>query len=216
MSKDEVLLERLDRIERKLELMASSAESSHDLHETLAPILKGAFMSMLAEFSAMEHKVNLDDLFNLFRRIMFSVRDITYVLEQLENIIELWRTVEPMIKPLFLSSVESLDKMEQNGTFAKVSALAEIGSKTADAFTPEQISSMGETLVFFLSVLEKMSNPETKAMLEKLVDGMADVDLAAATDGGMMSLVKTMGSKDVRKGLGVALEMTKVLGKIKE
>ncbi len=216
MSKDEVLLERLDRIERKLELMASSAESSHDLHETLAPILKGAFMSMLAEFSAMEHKVNLDDLFNLFRRIMFSVRDITYVLEQLENIIELWRTVEPMIKPLFLSSVESLDKMEQNGTFAKVSALAEIGSKTANAFTPEQISSMGETLVFFLSVLEKMSNPETKAMLEKLVDGMADVDLAAATDGGMMSLVKTMGSKDVRKGLGVALEMTKVLGKIKE
>lgn len=216
MSKDEVLLERLDRIERKLELMASSAESSHDLHETLAPILKGAFMSMLAEFSAMEHKVNLDDLFNLFRRIMFSVRDITYVLEQLENIIELWRTVEPMIKPLFLSSVESLDKMEQNGTFAKVSALAEIGSKTADAFTPEQISSMGETLVFFLSVLEKMSNPETKAMLEKLVNGMADVDLAAATDGGMMSLVKTMGSKDVRKGLGVALEMTKVLGKIKE
>ncbi len=216
MSKDEVLLERLDRIERKLELMASSAESSHDLHETLAPILKGAFMSMLAEFSTMEHKVNLDDLFNLFRRIMFSVRDITYVLEQLENIIELWRTVEPMIKPLFLSSVESLDKMEQNGTFAKVSALAEIGSKTANAFTPEQISSMGETLVFFLSVLEKMSNPETKAMLEKLVDGMADVDLAAATDGGMMSLVKTMGSKDVRKGLGVALEMTKVLGKIKE
>jgi len=216
MSKDEVLLERLDRIERKLELMASSAESSHDLHETLAPILKGAFMSMLAEFSAMEHKVNLDDLFNLFRRIMFSVRDITYVLEQLENIIELWRTVEPMIKPLFLSSVESLDKMEQNGTFAKVSALAEIGSKTANAFTPEQISNMGETLVFFLSVLEKMSNPETKAMLEKLVDGMADVDLAAATDGGMMSLVKTMGSKDVRKGLGVALEMTKVLGKIKE
>ena len=193
MSKDEVLLERLDRIERKLELMASSAESSHDLHETLAPILKGAFMSMLAEFSAMEHKVNLDDLFNLFRRIMFSVRDITYVLEQLENIIELWRTVEPMIKPLFLSSVESLDKMEQNGTFAKVSALAEIGSKTANAFTPEQISSMGETLVFFLSVLEKMSNPETKAMLQSQYNNLNPVKLLAEIRSLLAELEGTLG-----------------------
>lgn len=216
MSNDALLLERLDRIEQRLERMASSAESSHDLHETLAPILKGAFVSMLAEFSAMEHKVNLDDLFALFRRAMCSVRDMTYMLEQLENIIELWRTVEPMTKPLFLSSVEYLDELERNGVMAKVSALGEVGSKTAGAFSADQIRNMGETLVFFLSVLERMSNPETRAVLDKLVDAMSEVDLASAQSGSLFGLAKAMGSKDVRNGLGVALEMTKALGKIKE
>lgn len=216
MSNDAVLLERLDRIEQRLERMASSAESSHDLHETLAPILKGAFVSTVAEFNTLDHKVNLDDLFALFRRVMFSVRDITYVLDQLENIIELWRTVEPMTKPLFLSSVEAVDRMERKGTFEKLSALGEIGSRTAESFSAEQIRNMGETLVFFLTVLERMSNPETRAMLEKLVGAISDVDPASVKGVGIIGMAKAMGSKEMQDGLGVALEMVKALGKIKE
>lgn len=51
--------------------------------------------------------------------------------------------------------------------------------------------------------------------LEKLVDMSLEVDLAAAKPVGLWSMLRQMRRPDCRQGLGVMLELTRALGKMK-
>ena len=60
------------------------------------------------------------------------------------------------------------------------------------------------------------SNIPRTQELQKMVEIPASLDLGACQSVGPVGLVKAAYSDDVKQGLGVLIEMTKALGKLKE
>ncbi len=216
MSQEELVLKRLEGMEAQLKQLVDASQGWQELKHDLTPILHDAFKTLMKEFGDVEQGFQLEDVFALLKRLMRSIKNITYVLEQLENIIDLWGTIEPLLHSAVPKGIEFLDGMEQKGVFRMYKAMVEVRGKMARAYTPEDIEVMGDGFVSMLGLIKKLSTPQAREMLEKLADMMGDVDLNSCKECGPLGLVAGMSSKEARKGLGVMLEFTKSLGKLKD
>jgi uncharacterized protein YjgD (DUF1641 family) len=64
-------------------------------------------------------------------------------------------------------------------------------------------------------VVKKLSNPALIQFLDKLIDVPLEVNLEEAKPVGPFGLLWRMRSQESREGLGVLLELTKALSKLK-
>ena len=74
---------------------------------------------------------------------------------------------------------------------------------------------MADGFVLMHGLVKKLSNPKLIQFLEKLADVPLEVDLEAAKPVGPVGMMWKMRSEDCRQGLGVMLELTRALGKLK-
>jgi uncharacterized protein YjgD (DUF1641 family) len=213
---EEQVLKRIESMERQLSFLVESQKGWQELKHDLTPIMHDAFKTLMKEFGEVEAGFQLEDIFALLKRLLRSIKNLTYLLEQMENIIDLWQTIEPLLHSAVPKGIEFLDEMEQKGVFRMYKAMVEVRGKMARAYTPEDIEVMGDGFVSMLGLIKKLSTPQAREMLEKLADMMGDVNLKECKDCGPVGLMTGMASKDARKGLGVMLEFTKSLGKLKD
>ncbi len=200
MTNEERILERLESLEQKISMMHSRAETMQDLQETITPIVRDVMNNvMLKNFADVQERCTMEDLGALSKRFLMSVRDLTWLLESMENMVELWRTCEPMIKPTFLASIEKFDELEQKGVFAAVGALGEAMGGITEKYTPEEFGRMGTALVNMAGLLERL----------------ADADLQHAPSVSPLGMVGKLHSKESKQALGIMTELLTALGKRK-
>ena len=215
MTQEDLILERLDRIEAMLAPLSGSVESIRELKEDLSPLAHNAFQVMVKELEDVETSFKLEDLLELIKRLMKSSRSITYSLNQLENVIDFITTLEPLLKSSVPQLIDYLDELEQRGVFKILLATLEIRAKVAKAYTAEDIDRIGDGLVSLLALAQKLSEPRTIAFLERLTEMPAKLDLEKCKDIGPFGLLWASGNKEVKEGLGVLMEFTKGMGSLK-
>jgi hypothetical protein len=270
MNHDDQILERLARIEEKLDRVAAleaklgtftrSFENLHDLGRDVS-LLVGPGVSLLTEeLAEVETGFQLEDVLSLFKRLLLSFRHIAWSLDQLENLIDWWQDMEPLLKVAVPHLIDKLDDLEQKGIFRINSAILTMYTKIAAAYTPEDIEVIGDGFVRMHGMVKKFADPVVIQSLEAVVDmyaklasvykpediesigdgfvrmhGMvkkfadprvidfldrlsdvpAKVNLAEARPVGPMGMMFRMMGREGRQGLGVAVELTKALGKVK-
>jgi uncharacterized protein YjgD (DUF1641 family) len=213
---EELILARLDGIEGELKVLRKSAESAAELRQDLAPLFNSAFRIVMEEMGEVEFGFQLEDLLKLMKRGLRSVRNITYALEQLENVIDLWKATEPMLKSSVPNLINYMDGLERKGVFRTYKAMLEVRAKVAAHYGPEEIAAMGDGFVLFLGFLKKLSNPEMIQFLNQLLDIPLELRLEEVKPLGPLGALSGLGSKEVRQGLSVMLELTKAVGKLKQ
>lgn len=215
MSKEDLILEKLGKIEAELAVMREAREPMDDLVRDLNPIMKQALYVLIKEFKDVEDSFQLEDLMPLAKKFLVNVKNLTWALESLETIIDMWHTMEPMMKSALHNTVRKLGELEQKGVFRTYEAMLEVRAKIAQHYGPEDIEAMGDSFVALIGLLKKMSDPKMLELLEKLTDLPGNIDLANAKPVGMFGMVGALGDSDVKDGMGVAFEMVKALGKLK-
>ncbi|MFQ5485650.1 MAG: DUF1641 domain-containing protein [Desulfobacterales bacterium] len=216
MTNEELILERLDRIEAQLAPMVQTAKGMTELKQDVTPLLNLAVKQMIGELEDIESSFQLEDLLRLLKRLMRSTRNITFALNQLENIIDFIETVEPLMKSAVPQFINYLDDMEQRGVFRIIKATLDIRAKLATAYTAEDIDKIGDGVVALIGLTKKITDPQTTALLEKLSEVPAQLDLTDTKDVGPFGLLGALSGKEAKQGLGVMLELTKALGKLKQ
>ena len=215
MTNEELILQRLDRIETQLTPLSQSAASLNELKSDITPLANGAVQLMIKELEDVEAAFQLEDLSMLLKRMLRSVRDITYTMNQLENIIDFVKTIEPLLKSSVPQLVNYLDDLEQRGVFRVIQATLDIRAKIATAFTPEDIDQIGDGLVALLGLAKKVTDPKAVALLERLAEVPSNVNLESAKGVGPFGLISACSNKEVKQGLGVLMELTRAMGKMK-
>jgi uncharacterized protein YjgD (DUF1641 family) len=208
-----LILEKLDTIEAELMEMRKAREGIEELKEDLTPLMKQSFQVMLRELGEVEHGFDLEDSFHLLKRFMRNMNNIAFALDQLENFIELFHTIEPLLKGAVNHGIFELGRLEQKGVFRTYAAMLEVRGKVAQEYGPEDIEAMGDNFVAMLALLKKMSSPELIEFLGKLAEVPAQVDLDHAKPVGMRGAISALRDPEVRRGMDVALQLTKALGK---
>jgi uncharacterized protein YjgD (DUF1641 family) len=204
MSNEELILERLTRIEERLEGVARVEQQMQTFArpwDNLSDL--GRDLSLLMDF------------FALLKKLLPSLKYLTWSLEQLENLIDWWQDMEPLLKLGFPKLVDYLDDLEQKGIFRINAAVLEMYAKIAASYTPEDIGAMGDGFVRMHGVVKKLSNPQLIQFLEKVVDIPLEVNLEEARPVGPVGLLWRMRSDECREGLGVLVELTKALSRLK-
>jgi uncharacterized protein YjgD (DUF1641 family) len=215
MTNEELILERLDRIEAQLAPISQTASGIKDLREDLIPLSGQAFRLLIRELEDVESSFQLEDLLTLFKRALRSVKPIIFSLEQLENIVDFIETIEPLLKSAVPQVINYLDELEQKGVLRIITATLDVRAKIATAYTAEDIDQIGDGAVALLGLAKKLSDPTTAEFLEKIAALPSQVDLARAKPVGPFGMLGALSSKEARRGLGVLMELTKAMGSLK-
>ncbi len=225
MTNEELILERLTRIEERLEgvarvekQMAAFAgpwENLSDLGRDLSLLMDPAVKKLTEEMVEVEIGFQLEDFFGLIKRLLPSLKYINWSLEQLENLIDWWADMEPMVKVALPKLIDYLDDLEQKGIFRINAAVLEMYGKIATRYNTEDIDAMGDGFVRMHGMVKKLSNPALIQFIEKLIDVPLEVNLQEAKPAGPFGMLWRMRSQECREGLGVLLELTRALGKLK-
>jgi uncharacterized protein YjgD (DUF1641 family) len=212
---EKLILDRLESIETQIAPLAQNAKEVKELKDDLMPLSNQAIQLIINEMEEVESAFQLEDLMVLIKRMLRSVKNITYVLGQLENIIDLVNTMEPLLKSAVPQMINYLDDMERKGIFRIIQATLDLRAKFAQAFSPEQIDHIGDSLISLLKLTEKLADPRAIAFLEKIAEVPASVDLTTSKKVGPIGLLRACSTTEVQQGLGVLMELTKGIGRIK-
>lgn len=215
MKNEEMILERLERIESQLAPLAQTSASMQELKDDLMPLANRASQLLIKELEDVEASFQLEDLLALFKRMLRSVRNITFALDQLENIIDFVTTLEPLLQSAVPKIINYLDELEQKGIFRIIQATLDIRAKVAEAYTPEDIEQIGNGLVALLGVTKKITDPKAISFIEKFAEIPAQLDLAQSKGIGPFGLLWASSNAEVKQGLGVLMELTKAMGQLK-
>ena len=215
MTNEELILERLDRIEARLTPIAETAGGISELREDLVPLSGQAFRLLIRELEDVESSFQLEDLMALLKQSLRSVKHIIFSLEQLENIVDFVNTVEPLLKSAVPQVINYLDDLEQRGVLRVITAMLDVRAKIAAAYSPEDIDEIGDGAVVALGLAKKLSDPKAAEFLEKMAALPSKVDLANAKPVGPFGMLGALGSKQAREGLGVLMELTRAMGELK-
>lgn len=127
MASEDKILERLDAIENRLAALQERGENSRALLEQAAPIGNHAFRLLVTELECLNGRVSLDDILDLCRKGLLTVPRLIWLLDQLENLTDLWRILHPAMGPTFPHLIEKMDAWDKSGLFANLAAFKTAG-----------------------------------------------------------------------------------------
>jgi len=220
MSAEEQILERLSRIEEKLERLSQVQqftdvfESFHDLGRDVSLLTYPAVKILTEELGEVETGFQLEDISLVLKRFLLSLRHIAWSLEQLENLVDWWHDMEPLMKLAVPHVIDVLEDLDQKGIFQGYKAMLEGYAKIAKSYGPEDIDAIAEGIVKMHGVAKKFSDPRFINFVEKFMEIPAQVNLEEAKPVGPVGLMWRLGSRESRQGLGVLAELTRALGKL--
>jgi uncharacterized protein YjgD (DUF1641 family) len=215
MTNEELILERLDRIEAQLAPITQTASGIKELREDLIPLSGQAFRLLIRELEDVESGFQLEDLMKLLKRSLRSVKHFIFALEQMENIVDFVTTIEPLLKSSVPQIINYLDDLEQRGVLRIISSTLDVRAKIAEAYNAEDIDQIGDGAVAALGLAKKLSDPKAAEFLEKIAALPSKIDLSNAKPVGPFGMLSALSSKEAREGLGVLMQLTKAMGELK-
>ena len=215
MNNEQVIMEQLDLLGQEIAILTDSARSLRELRDDLSPRVNETVKVLIEELAEIEADVQFDDLVSLLKNLMRNVKNLTWSVDQLKNLIDFLRTVEPLLKSAVPQAIYYLDQLERQGVFRIFSSMLGALEKIADTYTPEDIEQIGNGLVPLVGVAKKLTAPEALNLLDKAAEVPAKVDLSQAKAVGPFGMLFALGNSEVKQGMGVVLELTKALSQLK-
>lgn len=117
LTRIEEKLEGVARVEKQLEVFNRPFENLSDLGRDLSILMDPAARKLTEELVEVEIGFQLEDFFALLKRLLPSLKYLTWALEQLENLIDWWADMEPVLKIAVPKMIDQLDALEQQRVF---------------------------------------------------------------------------------------------------
>ncbi len=216
MNNEELILERLERLENHIAPMVSSAKSIEELRDELSPRVNEAVQALIVQLADVESDFQIEDLLFLIKNAMRNVNNFSFMLDQMKNIIDFVLTAEPLMKATVPQIIYYLENFEQKGLFKLMNTGIETLTKISETYTPEAFEQIADGVVRLLGIVKKLTDPKALDLLDKAAEIPSRIDLEKAKPVGPFGMMWAMGSSESRNGLGVLIELTKGLGAMKE
>ncbi len=214
MTNEELILEKLERLETQIQPLIKTSEKFAELKNDLIPISNHATALLINELTEVEAGFQLEDFVSLTKEAMRNTRNFTFALKQMASMIEFVKDLEPLLKSAVPQTIHYLNELEQKGVFRIIKATVDLRTKVAASYTAEDIDSMGDGIVALLGLTKSLSDPKTVELLEKLSQIPSKVELENAKSVGVFGLASAGFNPEISKGLGVLMELTKAMGRI--
>ena len=215
MTNEDIILQKINEFETHLKPILDSRAKTEELKKDLTPLMNHGIGVLITEMLEVESSFELQDMFDLIKQTLRSTKNLKYCLKQLDNIIEFIKDMEPLLKSAVPILIGYLDDLEKRGVFRIIKATLDIRAKVAAAYDHEDIDRIGDGMVALLGFAKHLAEPKTSEFVGKLLSVPSNVNLDEVKGVGPTGLISAGFNKDIKNGLGVVLELTKALGKVK-
>ena len=211
MTTEQMILDRLERLENQIVPLTASAKALGELREELAPRVNEAVQALIVELADVEADFQLEDLLFLIKKMMRNIKNLNFVLDQVKNLVDFALTAEPLLKSSVPQVIAYLDDLERRGVLRLLGTGMEVLKKVGASYSAEELQQTADGMVRLAGILKTLTAPEALDLLERSAELPARVDLSAARAVGSWGMLRAMGDPQVQQGLGVLLELTKGL-----
>jgi uncharacterized protein YjgD (DUF1641 family) len=215
MQRDEMILEGIERLENRIAPLSSTAQALSELRSELAPRVNEAVQALIRELADVEADFQVEELFFLVKKALRNVRNFSFALDQMKNLIDFTTTVEPLLKSSVPQMIQYLDSLERSGVFRLLAMGLDVLRKIGAIFSEEDLARLADGVVRLAASVKQLTRPESIEFLERTAALPARVNLSAARPMGPVGLLWAMGDPEVKQGLGVLLELTRGLAAVK-
>ena len=185
MTNEELILEKLERLETQIQPLIKTSEKFVELKNDLIPIGNHATALLINELTEVEAGFQLENYLDLVKEAMRNTNNFIFALKQMASIIEFVKDMEPLLKSAVPQVINYLNELEQKGVFRIIKATVDLRTKIAATYTAEDIDIMGDGLVALLGLAKGLSDPKAVALLEKLSRIPSQVELENAKSVGV-------------------------------
>ena len=215
MTKDQAIMKQLDRLEDEIHILTDTARSMRELRDDLTPRVNETVQQLIKGLLEIESDFQLEDLTYLLKKVLRNTKNVTWSVDQLKNLIDFVRTVEPLLKSAVPQAIAYLDMLEQQGIFQILATVVGVLQRIAQTYTPRDIDQIGNGLVDLVGVAKKLTAPQALNLLHRAAEIPVTVDLSQAKEVGPFGMVLALSNSEVKQGMGVLLELTKGLSLLK-
>lgn len=216
MTNEELILQRLDALDAKIDPIISARQKWDELKDDLVPLQHHAMDLMIEHLQEVEAGFQLEDLLLLLKQSMRSIKNLRFALKTVDTIIEFFNDIEPLLKSAVPKMIEHLDDLERKGVFRIIKAMLDVRAKVAAEYDHHDIEQISDGAVAMLRLAKKLSDPKVLAFMEKAVALPGQIDLSHTGKIGPFKMISAGFNSEVKDGLGVLMELTKAMGKMKE
>ena len=215
MNNEELILEKISNIEAQLEPLVKPVLRNQELKDDLMPIMNQGMAMLINELLDVGSSFDLSEFFELIKQVMRSTNNIHYSLKQLGNVIEFIQDVEPLLKSAVPQLIGYLDDLEKRGVLRIIVSALDVRAKVAKAYSGEDIDAIGDGFVVMIGLAKQLNDPKTVELIEKLMGIPQNLGLKNVKSAGIGKLLTAGFDSEIKAGLGVMLELTKAMGKLK-
>lgn len=216
MSEQALILERLERIEQQLAPLSASARTVSELRDELAPRVNEAVQALIVQLADVESDFQLEDLIFLVKKLMRNTRNLNFTLDQLKNLIDFVLTAEPLMKNTVPQLIFYLDTLERQGVFRLLNAGMDVVGRIGSRYTDQEVQQMSDGFVRMVDIAQKLTTPGALDLLNRLADLPEKVDVDSAKPAGLGEMLGILRDPDFRQGLGILLELTRQMARMKD
>ena len=215
MTHEEIIIERLERLEKQITPMADSARAVVELREELAPRVNEAVHALILELADVEADFQLEDLLFFIKKVLRNLKNLNITLDQLKNLIDFALNIEPLLKSGVPELIFYLDDLERNGVFRMLNTAIDVMKKIGSNYTQSDLEQIGAGMVRLAESLKKLTEPHSIDFVERAAELPGKIDLAGAKATGPLGLLWALSGKEAKEGLGVLVELTKGLSTLR-
>ena len=204
------LHKKIDFISDQMELQAKRAQALDELKDDVIPIANHLIKLSINELAEIGDEFQAEDLLFLIKRLLRDTHLLLGMLDRLEAVMGLADEMQLMGRGVFNQTVETLDKMEQQGYFEFARGGMSIMERIVNEFDEEDVQALGDNIVTILTTVRNMTQPEILALANNAVGAMREVP-ADTEPLSTLALLKELNDPKVRIGLARLLGMVKAL-----
>lgn len=147
----------------------------------------------------------------LARRLDALDRKLDLVLERQRFVEDLIAEGMPVVREVVRASAQNLAELEARGWFAVGRELWDGLDRFVRTTSPEEVRELSTNLGGALRTLRHLTAPEVLQVADEATEVLAHADEVAPV--GMVGAVRATSDRDVQRGLGIALELLRHLGR---
>jgi uncharacterized protein YjgD (DUF1641 family) len=198
------LTEQAQRAERERQ---ERAELMHDA----MPLVNDALRLTVEQLEEVQEYVDLGDLLRLLKRLLRNGRNFEMMLDQLESLMDLARTVGPLTDQAFEKATDLMQEAEHKGYFGFARGGMQIADNVVTSFSEDDVKKLGDNVVLILNVVKDMTQPEIMRLVRNIVSGVED-EVAKPVNTSLPALLGQMRDPNVRRGLALTMRVLRVVG----
>lgn len=212
------LTERLDALDRKLDLVLAEVDEVHrfrrefeELRDDLARIGKDVLKTASAELDEVAPFVRTGDITALLKRLVRNTNNLNELLVQVESARELLRDATPIARELFRDGVAKLDELDRKGYFAMGRELGRALDNVVTHFSPEDARRLADNIVVMMETFKNLTQPEMLLSVNNAMEIYRKLDFANIEEVSLWRAFRELNKPEMRRALGFLLSFLRNL-----
>jgi uncharacterized protein YjgD (DUF1641 family) len=215
------LQEKMDRLDRKLDLILESVEQQKrnreefdDLLADASIVAKDAFRQTVALLDKSQVELDHCGLSCLMIKILQNLDTFYEMLEIMESARDFMKDVSPILHQVGLDAVNKMNELDQKGYFEYAGQLMKFLDQFIRTFTVDDLRRVQDNLDNLAGIVRNLTSPELIAGLNKATKAIAEVKMDEKTDDvSLWKIFMKLRSPEVRKSLSYSLRLIETINK---